>query len=194
MQTNTRIERIEVKRCFVANEKIKKQLQEKSEIAFQAILAEVGKEVLLMSESELDRLITWYLRLTKYNELGWYFEECSIDDLGVWYPAGGLPEAWCTGSVRQTAHCIMNGQKEIARISKYGSDKRAVNNLPAIVKVADTILVNRLLAPIVVPGGTWRPSPPCRKMKGDIDDGCLRAIAFAIKGYEKFNAYVGKTS
>jgi len=29
-------------------------------------------------------------------------------------------------------------------------------------------------------------------MKYDVDDGNLRAIAFAIKGYEKFDVYVGK--
>jgi hypothetical protein len=194
MQSGTKVERIEVKKCFVANEKMKKRLQDKSEIAFQTILAEIEKEVLVMSESELDGMIAWLPRLSKYNELVWYFEECSINDLGVWYPAGGLPEIWCIGSVRETAHCILNGPKEIARISKYGRDKRAVNNLPAIMKVATIILASRLFAPIVVPGGTWRPSPPCRQMKGDIDDGCLRAIAFALKGYEKFNAYVGKTS
>lgn len=194
MQTNTRIERVEVKRCFVAGEKGKERLQGKTGNAFQTILAEIEKEVLDMSEFELDCAITWPPRLRKYNELVWHFEECSIDDIGVWYGAGGLPADWCIGSVQDTAECVLKGLKEIARISKYGRDKRAVNNLPAILEVVDIILNNRLLAPIVVPGGTWRPSPPCRKMKGDIDDGSLRAVAFAVKGYEKFNAYVGKTS
>lgn len=194
MQSSVRVERIEVKRCFIASEKGREKLQGKTGVAFQTILAEIENEVLGMSESELDRMITWHPRLNKYNELVWYFEECSIDDLGVWDRAGGLPMAWCIGSVRETAHYILNEPKEIARISKYDRDKRAINNLPAIAKVADIILTKRLFAPIIVPGGTWRPTPPYRKMKGDIDDGCMRTIAFAIKGYEKINAYVGKTS
>jgi hypothetical protein len=73
---------------------------------------------------------------------------------------------------------------------------RAIDNIPDIVNVVDIILnseFNRFLAPIVVPGGTWRPTPPCRRMKGDIDDGCMRAIALAIKGHDNFKAYIGKT-
>jgi hypothetical protein len=30
-------------------------------------------------------------------------------------------------------------------------------------------------------------------MKGDIDDGCMRVIAFALSGHEKLKAYVGKS-
>jgi len=187
-----RVQRIEVKKCFVVSEEGKERLRNKEGCAFQEELDKLVKEVQGRSEKELNQSITWPQRLDKYDELTWYFEECSIDDVGVWYPAGGLPETWCIGSVRETAQCICENPKEIARISKQGNDKRAINNLPAIVKVANTILTSRYLTPIVVPGGTWRPTPPCTRMKGDIDDGSMRAIAFAIKGYEKFKAYVGK--
>jgi hypothetical protein len=30
-------------------------------------------------------------------------------------------------------------------------------------------------------------------MKGDIDDGCMRVIAFALSGHEKLKAYIGKS-
>jgi len=191
-----KVDRVDVKRCFVASEKGKESLKGKMGVAFQTILTEIEKDVLRMSESVLDSKITWTPRLDKYNELVWYFEECSIDDLGVWYGAGGLPPEWCIGSVRDTAHFILEDPREIARLYQRTNDhdKRAVNNLPAILKVVDIILKSRLLAPIIIPGGTWRPTPPCRKMRSDIDDGSMRAIAYTIKGYENFNAYVGKIS
>jgi len=99
-------------------------------------------------------------------------------------------------SIRETVECILKHPQEIAHLYRRTNEynKRAVKSLPAILEVVDIILSSQLLAPIVVPGGTWRFTPPCRQMKGDIDDGCMRAIAFAIKGYEKFNAYIGKMS
>jgi len=118
----------------------------------------------------------------------WYYEECSIDDLGVWYGAGELPEEWCIGSVRDTVRCIKQALKEGKRFRG-----RAFDNLSGIVKVVDIILNSQLLAPIVVSGGTWR-HPPCLKMKGDIDDGSMRAIAFALTGHQEFKAYVGKST
>lgn len=193
VQSIIKVDRIEVKRCFVASEKVK-NLLEKNEVDLQTILGEVKNEVLKMSEPELEREITWLPRLETYNKLVWYLEKCSIDDLGVWYGAAGLPETWCVGSLRETVHYIRDGEKEITRISKYGRDKRAIEKIPKIVKVADKIVTNRLQIPIVVLGGTFRRPHPCHRMKWDIDDGNLRAIAFAIKGYETFDAYVGKTS
>ena len=59
---------------------------------------------------------------------------------------------------------------------------------------ADIISQEKTLFPIVFAGGhgtcgrKW-----CRKkMTGDIDDGCLRAIALAISGYKTLNVYFGK--
>jgi hypothetical protein len=190
-KTSQKVDRIEVKRCFVASEKVK-ELLEKSEVDLQTMLSEAQNEVLKMSESELERKITWSPRLKTYNEHIWFLEKCSIDDLGVWYEAAGLPGTWCIGSLRETVGCVLNGKKEIARISKYSKDKRGVEKIPKIVKIADKIVSNPLQIPIAVIGGTFRRPSPCHKMKWDIDDGNLRAIAFAIKRYESFDVYVGK--
>jgi hypothetical protein len=183
-----RVDRIEVKRCFVASNKAK-ELRGKDKAAFLAGLAGIEREVRSMTEFDLDKSISpnWPPRLKKYNELVWYFEECSIDDLGAWYGAGELPEEWCIGSVRDTIRCIKQALKEGKRFPG-----RAFDNVPRIVKVVDIILNSQLLAPIVVPGGTWR-QLPCLKMKGDIDDGCMRVIAFALSGHEKLKAYIGKS-
>jgi hypothetical protein len=189
---STKVDRIEVKRCFVASERVKKLL-EKSEVDLQTILDEAKNEASKMSEPELESRITDPTRLETYNRHVWHSEKCSIDDLGVWYGAAGLPETWCVGSLRETVNCILKGEKEIARISKYGHDKRGVEEIPKIVKIADKIVNNPLQMPIAVLGGTPRRPSPCRRMKWDIDDGNLRAIAFAVKGYESFDVYVGKT-
>jgi len=87
--------------------------------------------------------------------------------------------------VRETAQCI---EKAIKAGKRFRG--RAFDNIPGIIKNIDVILNTRRLTPIVVPGGTWRKAP-YRQMKGDIDDGCMRAIAFAIKGNDKFNAFFG---
>jgi len=76
----TKVNRIEVKRCFVASEKVKKLLNE-NDIDLQTILNDVKNGVQKMSESELEHEITWPPRLETYNSLSWYFQKCSIDDL-----------------------------------------------------------------------------------------------------------------
>jgi hypothetical protein len=182
-----KVERIEVKRCFVVGEEAKVALKGMDAAAFQKGLAQIEQRVASMTEEQLNGMVHWAPRLAKYNELVWHFEECSIDDVGVWPAAGELPLDWCLGSVRETERSIRQGLSRIARCKG-----RALDNIPSIVRVLDIIRSSRYLAPIIVPGGTWR-KYPCHQMKGDIDDGCMRAVAFAIKGYEKFNAYVGKS-
>jgi hypothetical protein len=188
-----KVERIEVKRCFVASEK-GKRLRGKGTEAFKLGFKEIEREVLGMSESSISNQISpdWPCRLHDYDRLTWYFEECSVDDLGVWPEAGGLPQVWCIESLRNTALCIMRNPKETIRLKVIGRDKRAVENIPGIVEVAAMISKIPLLAPIVVPPGLRRPSPPYRLMKGNIDDGSMRAIAFALKGIERFKVYLGK--
>jgi hypothetical protein len=188
------VERVEVKRSFVASERAKTQLQNMTGTAFETGFMKIKDEICKLLESDLNKLITrnWPTRLNDYNRLAWYFEDCSIDDLGVWYGAGGLPEEWCIGSVRETARCLLEGRKELAHLKFSALDKRALNNLPSIMNVADVIAKIPLLAPIALPAGTRRPTPPCRLMKGDIDDGSMRAIAFALKKIETFKAYVSR--
>jgi hypothetical protein len=84
-----KVERIEVKRCFVASEK-GKRLRGKGMDAFESGFKEIEREVSGISESSLNNEISpdSPRRLHDYNRLTWYFEECSVDDLGVWPKAG----------------------------------------------------------------------------------------------------------
>ena len=164
-----KVERIEVKRCFVASEK-GKRLRSKGTDVFESGFREIERQVSSMSESSLNNEVSpdWPRRLQDYDRLVWYFEECSVDDLGIWPEAGGLPRAWCIESLRDTALCIMKYPKEITRLKVSGRDKRAVENIPRIVEVATILSKFALLAPIAVPAGFRRPSPPYRLMKGDL--------------------------
>jgi len=82
---------------------------------------------------------------------------------------------------------------QIASLAKINREfERAFDNVPGITKLVDIILNSQLLAPVMVLGGTWR-QLPCLKMKGDIDDGCMRVIAFALSVHEKLRAYIGKS-
>ena len=114
----------------------------------------------------------------------------SVNELGVWRRAGGLPPAWTCCSLNKTAVYVKRGleidSKQIRRRSKAA--------IPEIMKFADIINKEKYLFPIVFAGGTgtcgrkW-----CKnKTKGDIDDGCMRSIALAIGGQKNFNVYFGK--
>jgi len=185
-----KVERIEVKRCLVASDE-GKSLGGLVEQTFQNGFTEIEKEVLKLTEMELDNRINW--RAREYDKLVWAIEERSIDDLGVWPEAGELPAEWCYGSVRDTAQCIERALKS-KKWPKESVRGRAFKNIPFIKKNTDILVRTRLLAPIVVPGGTHRKYPPYHLMTGDLDDGCLRAISFALKGIEKFNVFVGTST
>lgn len=231
---------LDVKRCVVVSELTKQKLKDKVGLDFQNGLAKIVKKTKNLTENELDNQAgsDWHTRLEEYNRLRWQYTECSIDDIGVWDRAGGLPSEWCIGSLRETVNCVPPKLKKrmlspnrtfsMATFSKFFDtvfepklftqlyspkgqsrqpapfrfilwvnkmrllNNRAKYNIPFIVQNIDTILECKFLAPIVVPGGTFRRPPPFKKMKGDIDDGCVRAITLALMGHEKFHAYVGQ--
>ena len=144
-----KVKPIEVKRCFVASE-IGKSLANKSREDFIKGKDETIQKVLSMTEENLNKEISSKdrERLDLYDRLTWHYERVSIDDIGVWDKAKGVPHEWCVGSVRDTSIAIEEG-----RISPssdfYGS-------ILAIKKVADIIVKTRLFSIIVVSGETSR--------------------------------------
>ena len=71
---------------------------------------------------------------------------------------------------------------------------RAAKAVPGILNTCvDVIQDEKYLLPIVFEGNTgtrgrWRLKS---KMKGDIDDGCMRSIALAVAGRTKIHVYFG---
>ena len=67
--------------------------------------------------------------------------------------------------------------------------RRAISQ---IVKQKSILLNEKYLYPIILPPASTTGRMKLPKMKGDIDDGNMRAIAFAVSGTKYFRAYVGK--
>ncbi len=141
-----------------------------------------------MSDSQLDSVLGW--RAPVYDRLVWRWGTVSIDEVGVWPGAGGLPSSLCMGSVRETASEIANmGGAQALAVS---GDPRARDSIAGMIAVASVISNERLLSVIAVAGGTYRPTPPHKRMRWDLDDGSLRSIALTLAGIETLNAYFGR--
>lgn len=98
-----------------------------------------------------------------------------LKDIGVWDRAQGFPHDWCIGSVLETARHYIKAGKSYQKI------RILAKLIPDLV--LDTI--------IVVEGKTGRGRENCEMTRWNIDDGCMRAIAKAMKGYEVIRAYKG---
>jgi hypothetical protein len=159
-----------------------------AEDQFGARLVVLKTQVERMSETDLDTELAiqpdW--RITDYNTLVWAYGTVSIDRAGVWFLAGNLPEELCVGSIRDTANLLRS-----RGIESLPDGCKAKLVVPQMVRVAERIAAERLLAVIAVLGGRHRPSPPCARMAWDLDDGSHRAIALALSGKTELNAYLG---
>lgn len=190
---------IEVKRAFVMSQKMrfsrrkmKKYLPKLTEVEFLRKLRQAKTATNKFTEKRLDKIIAdeYQKRADAYNNANWYRATVSTSEVGVWRRAGGLPSQWTCCSLSQTALRVKNGLERNSKLIRARS-KRAI---PRIMELADIVRKEKYLSPIVFMGGTgtcgrkW-----CkRRMKGDIDDGCMRSIALALRGYKKLVVYFGK--
>ncbi len=189
---------IEVKRAFVVADLIsakkdrRKHLTLVPEHVFRRKLKTAKKKALKMPISTLNRIIKneWAKRLRAYDDYDWYIGTASVDEIGVWKKAGGLPLAWTKGSLAQTAAHVKSALEHDPKILK----KRSRYSIPNILKTNVHILQKeKYLFPIIFKGGTGTRGRKGlkRKMKGDIDDGCMRSVALAISGKKTIRAYIG---
>jgi hypothetical protein len=175
-----------VKECFVLSDKAK-ALANRNTAAFQGGLVALKKNVRGMSDRQLDSVLGW--RAQVYDALTWSWGAVSIDEIGVWPGAAGLPCELCLGSVRETALGILNmGGVEALPV---GADNRAKENILGIMKVAEVISKERLLSVIVEVGGKHRETPPHKRMQWDLNDGSVRSVAFALVRIDRLNAFFG---
>lgn len=188
----------EVKRTFVIGNLIKikngkkKFLRDVSKKYFENRLKIAKTKGLGMTEKQLDQFIydEYPRRYRAYNNCDWYIGEVSPNEVGVWRRAGGLPLEWTNGSLKETAarvkHALENGSKIL--------NGRARHAIPNMLKTnVSDLQKEKYLLPIIFEGdtGTKGRRRLKRKMKGDIDDGCMRSITLAINGAKKIKAYIG---
>ncbi len=201
MELIKKVKRIEVKRCFVFSQRFTSKKMRKAEVknyitkptkeTFSRNLTANKKEVLKLKEVKLDKIIfaEYPKRLKAYDSVEWYIGYVDADEIGLWKEAGGLPKSWTRGSLKGSADKLSN---EIRKNNSKYSRIRAYKVVPEIIEFKSIIKKEKYLLPIVLPGGT---NASCRRnmlrMEGDIDDGCMRSLAFVISGDRKIKAYIG---
>lgn len=195
MKLVKKVSTITVKRCFVAaqyaknyNSGNRRYLPELQKDEFIKRIEISKKYVAKLSVSKLNKFIgdEYQKRLKIYDSVNWYEVEVSPSEIGVWKKAGGLPLSWTKNSLKETAELVRNGlNRNDKRI--IARSKRAI---PRMMGFLDLIEKEKYLYPIIVPGGTMG-RKGLKKMKGDIDDGNMRAIALTISGRKKIKAFVG---
>lgn len=186
---------IEVKRAFIVAEKVrfwKKGRRTWPKLRHEYFLKRlniVKQAVLKLTEKQLNKGIVGKKREIAYNDANWRVAIASPDELGVWRRAGGLPPAWTCCSLKETARYVKRGIEKNSKKIRARSRKA----IPRMLGFTDVFMKEKYLFPIVFQSGTgtkgrlW-----CKKkVKGDIDDGCMRSIALVIKGYKNLKIYFG---
>lgn len=197
MKLISRVPAVQVKRAFVAaqlarrkgNKKLYLPMLSRKDFSRKFNKAKVRAKK--MTDAELDRFIgkEFIPRRNAYRSVRWYVGIVNINEAGVWKGAGGLPLAWTRGSLGSTAKYVRQALKRNSKLLK----KRARRSIPRILSTSvDAVQSDKYLLPIVLPPGTIK---SCRrgmqKLKGDIDDGCMRSIALAVSGKKSIKAYIG---
>lgn len=195
MKLLRKVKSIEVKRCFVISDYLstkylKQAIQAKDKQQYLKQLNKAKKVILELPEIMLDMIIKgeYRKRFKAYNKMQWYVGTVRTSEIGVWKRAGGLPLAWTQGSLEETANFVAQALKNKSK--KLG--KRSQTAIPGILKNTLSIIQKeKYLFPIILPGGTMG-RKGLKKMKGDIDDGCMRSIALAVSGKKTIKIYIGK--
>ncbi len=196
MKLIRKVKPIEVKRCFVISDFVshqkylKQAMQVTNRQQHLLQIARAKRVILELPEMMLDMIIKgeYQKRFKVYKNMEWYLGVVKINEIGVWKKAGGLPLAWTRSSLEKTAYFVKQVlQKNPKRISS-----RFRTAIPGILKNSLSIIQKeKYLFPIVLPGGTMG-RKGLKRMKGDIDDGCMRSIALAVSGKKTIKAYIGK--
>ncbi|MFZ2188290.1 MAG: hypothetical protein WAV73_01865 [Candidatus Moraniibacteriota bacterium] len=201
MKLLKKVKGLEVKRCFVLSNRftskrmrkdaLKKQITKPTKETFSKNIAINKRAVLKLKETALDLIISteYKKRLKAYDSVDWHIGFVDLSEVGLWKGAGGLPKAWTYGSLRDSAnemsHELKKNDSKLSRI-------RAMKVVLEIINSRTIIKKEKYLLPIILPGGTITTCRKgMRKMKGDIDDGCMRSLAFAINGDKQIRAYIG---
>jgi hypothetical protein len=201
MRILRRVTPLEVKRTFVLADHLterkgkgnnRKFLKKISEKEFQRKLCVAKKLILEKTEEQLDRLVSpeWPRRLEAYNNSAWHVAEMHPSELGVWVRAGDLPLRWTNDSLKETARRVAAGFKKKSKLLK----NRPKHSIPNILTLqTHRNQEEKYLYPIVfkTDTGTKGRRRLKRKMKGDIDDGCMRSIALTMSGRDPVLVYFG---
>ena len=196
MKLLKKVNRVDVKRCFAITHFMRKfgvgGKSGKRLVARDRYLLTLHKSkqaLRTLSKIKLDKIVgAWKKRLHAYDGVDWYLGNVLTKEVGVWKGAGGLPTAWTRGSLSFTATKVRIALRNGGR----GMRKRSKRAIPSIIELQDIIKSDKYLLPIIFQSGAGTNGRRgLLKMKGDIDDGCMRSIAFAVTGDKNIKAYIG---
>ena len=130
--------------------------------------------------------------------MNWIYGQQEFSNMGVWPKMKGLDILLTTGNVIETAERVKRVLDE--RSSLY-APKRLIKQIQSIKKISEFIYEKFPL--ILFPGGeirekdynTWarkNNQPLCSIFDFDIDDGCTRAVAYALKDIKQSPVYFGE--
>ncbi len=194
MQKIKKVEAIEVKRCFVISDMMKPRWYENFfpflKKDFAQKLESVKGKILILSSDELDKLIAGKhkKRLKAYDSADWYLGEFETNEVGTWQGAGGMSYSWTEGNLVYTAEKFKKGCGNLRFVFT-----RAGGAVYGVLKTKFDFQSESYLLPIAFTSGfgTNGRRKLHTKTKFDIDDGNMRAVAFAIKGAKTIKAYIG---
>jgi len=192
---------VEVKRAFAISDHLtqrktsgnnRKFLKSLSEKQFHKKLLNAKKIILKLKEKDLDKRISpkWPKRVKAYNASRWFLADIDLKEMGVWKRAGNLPLKWTNGSLYQTARNVEIALGKNSKLLK----QRPRHAIPNMLNIKTHLeQKEKYLYPITFKSntGTRGRRGLKRKMKADIDDGCMRSIALAISGKKSIRVYFG---
>ena len=178
----------EVKRCFVISNALSGK-KYKNVDDFIEQKKSVIQHISTLDESRLDDRIDYQRRVSAYNRMDWYLATVSPKELGVWKGAGKLPITWTDCTLAKTAQYVSTALKNNSRELKH----RVKRIFPEIFTYVDSIYPEQHLRPIVFESNTGTMGKKGLKPTiGDIDDGSMRSIAFAMAGKKQITVYFGR--
>jgi len=211
-----RVPLIEVKRAFVIASRGRDLFERKKNPTrreIEEIYKKACKDFEYLSESELNWCISeaerlqqakvelnWCISdsryLERYNRMEWHKGSVPLNKMGPWPGMREISLSLTTGNVIETAQQI--------RATQNGNIPQGLLNcLDSIQTHIDFIRPHLPL--ILVPGGELRGktylswartvnanAPLCSQFPYDIDDGSMRAVAYALAGFEDAPVYIGK--
>ncbi len=198
MKKIKKVDTIEAKRAFIIPQEINSHrtdhrfIKKISKGVFDTRLKNAKEKILKLKESELDKILykNSKKRFEAYNMSDWYICEVSIDEVGVWTRAGGLPLRWTNDNLGETAKNVKMALETKSKLL----NKRARYTIPNMLETNVGDLQKEIyLFPIMFKHNTGtRGRYRLKKHVGfDIDDGCMRSITLAVSGVKNIKAYIG---
>ena len=168
----------------------KRYLGEITKEELEKKVIEAKKKLSSLSRAQLERKVRNPVRLKAYTKAKWTIRTLSVKELGTWRGAGGLPISWTEGTLDATAKKVSKGLRTNSKLIRA----RSKRSLKSLLNGCIDVVEKEKLYPIVFASGvgTQGRRKLHTKVKGDIDDGNMRALAMVLRDKKRITVYFGK--